>query len=63
MLQTKLKNEACFCCIETGEIKMLGNQKDISRASTLCYFILFFSTFEHVKSLLIMGPNNTKTHH
>jgi hypothetical protein len=24
------------------------------------YFILFFSSFEHVKSLPIMGPNNTK---
>ncbi len=24
------------------------------------YFILFFSAFEHVKSLLIMGPNNTE---
>jgi hypothetical protein len=24
------------------------------------FFILFFSSFEHVKSLLIMGPYNTK---
>jgi hypothetical protein len=24
------------------------------------FFILFSSSFEHVKSLLIMGPNNTK---
>jgi hypothetical protein len=24
------------------------------------FFNLFFSAFEHVKSLLIMGPNNTK---
>jgi hypothetical protein len=30
--------------------------RDRTRASPLC----FFSTFEHVKSLLIMGPNNTK---
>jgi hypothetical protein len=28
--------------------------RDRTRASTL------FSSFEHVKSLLIMGPNNTK---
>ncbi len=35
--------------------------KDRTRASTLCFFILFyFSSVEHVKSLLIMGPNNTK---
>ena len=25
-------------------------------------FVNFFSSFEHVKNLLIMGPNNTKTH-
>ncbi len=24
------------------------------------FFLIFFSAFEHVKSLLIMGPNNTK---
>jgi hypothetical protein len=34
--------------------------RDRTRASTLCFFDLFFSAFEHVKSLLIMGPNNTK---
>jgi hypothetical protein len=34
--------------------------RDRTRASTLCCFWLFFSSFEHVKSLLIMGPNNTK---
>jgi hypothetical protein len=32
-----------------------------TRASTLCfYFILFFSAFEHVKNLVIMGPNDIK---
>jgi hypothetical protein len=31
--------------------------------ATFIFFNLFFSAFEHVKSLLIMGPNNTKTHH
>jgi hypothetical protein len=25
------------------------------------FFIFIFSSFEHVKSLLIMGPNNTKS--
>ena len=35
--------------------------RDRTRASTLCfYFILFFSEFENVKSLLIMGPNDIK---
>jgi hypothetical protein len=34
--------------------------RDRTRASTLCFFNLFFSAFEHVKGLLIMGPNNTK---
>ncbi len=34
---------------------------DRTRASTLCCcFINLFFSFEHVKSLLIMGPNNTK---
>ncbi len=37
-----------------------SKHRDRTRASTLCYFILFFSSFEHVKSLLIMGPNYTK---
>ncbi len=37
------------------------SHRDRTRASTLCFFILFyFSTFEHVKSLLIMGPSSTK---
>ncbi len=36
------------------------NHRDRTRASTLCFFYYFFSTFEHVKSLLIMGPNNTE---
>ena len=31
-----------------------------TRARTLCCFGLFFSSFEHAKNLLIMGPNNTK---
>jgi hypothetical protein len=34
-----------------------SSHRDSTRASTL---YLFFSSFEHVKSLLIMGPNNTK---
>ncbi len=35
--------------------------RDRTRASTLCFlFLILFSSFEHVKSLLIMGPNNTK---
>ncbi len=37
------------------------SHRDRTRASTLCFlFLIFFSSFEHVKSLLIMGPNNTK---
>jgi hypothetical protein len=37
------------------------HHRDRTRASTLCfYFILFFSAFEHVKSLLIMSPNDIK---
>jgi hypothetical protein len=34
--------------------------RDGTRASTLCCFCLFFSSFDHAKNLLIMGPNNTK---
>ncbi len=34
--------------------------RDRTRASALCFIFLFFSSFEHVKSLLIMGPKNTK---
>ncbi len=29
----------------------------------LVFLFYFISAFDHVKSLLIMGPNNTKTHH
>ncbi len=35
-------------------------QRDRTRASTLWFFCLFFSSFEDAKNLLIMGPNNTK---
>jgi hypothetical protein len=39
------------------------SHRDRTRASTLCfYFILFFSAFEHLKSLLILGPTTLKTH-
>jgi hypothetical protein len=35
--------------------------RDRTRASTLsCFCLFFFSSFEHAKNLLIMGPNNTK---
>jgi hypothetical protein len=34
--------------------------KDRTRASTLCCFGLFFSSFENAKNLLIKGPNITK---
>jgi hypothetical protein len=27
------------------------------------FVVLGFSSFEHAKNLLIMGPNNTKTRH
>ncbi len=38
--------------------------RDRTRANTLCFLFLFFiSSFEHVKSLLIMVPINTKTVH
>jgi hypothetical protein len=37
--------------------------RDRTRGSTLWCFGLFFSSFEHAKNLLIMGTNNTKTHH
>ncbi len=36
------------------------SHRDRTRASTHCCFCLFFSSFEHAKNLLIMGPNNTK---
>ena len=36
--------------------------RDRTRASTLCCFCLFFPSFECSKNLLIMIPNNTKTH-
>ncbi len=36
------------------------NHRDRTRASTLYCFCLFFSSFEHAKNLLIMGPNNIK---
>jgi hypothetical protein len=34
--------------------------RDRTRACMLCCFGLIFSSFEHAKNLLIMGPNNTK---
>jgi hypothetical protein len=34
--------------------------RDRTRASTLCWFCLIFSSFEHAKNLPIMGPDNTK---
>jgi len=34
--------------------------RDRTKAVPFVFFILFFSSFEHVQSLLIMGPNNTK---
>jgi hypothetical protein len=37
-------------CIEIG----------LEQAPFVAVFLIFFSAFEHVKSLLIMGPNNTK---
>jgi hypothetical protein len=38
-----------------------GSTIEIERSSrSLCCLCLFFSSFEHVKSLLIMGPNSTK---
>ncbi len=40
---------------------LLGETIEIGlEQAPFLYFILFFSPFEHVKSLLIMGPNNTK---
>ncbi len=41
-------------------IEATSSHRDRTRASALCFFILFFCTFEHVKSLLIMDPNNIK---
>ncbi len=38
------------------------DHRDRTRARTLSCIFLFFSSFEHAKNLLIMGPNNTKTH-
>ncbi len=46
--------------IRTLDFKMSGGHIDRTRANTLRCFCLFFPSFEHVKSLLIMGPNNTK---
>ncbi len=58
--------------VETIEFKKYGNlvnlipkfdynyHRDRTRACTLCCFSLFFSSFEHAKNVLIMGPNNTK---
>jgi hypothetical protein len=40
---------------------MLGGPIEIGlEQAPFVFFNLFFSAFEHVKSLLIMGPNNTK---
>jgi hypothetical protein len=36
------------------------SHRDRTTARTFCCFGLFFSSFEHAKNLLIMGPNNTK---
>ena len=36
-------------------------RRDWTRARTLCCFGLYFSSFEHAKNLLIIGPNNTKS--
>jgi hypothetical protein len=44
-----------------ANVRLGLKHRDMTRASTLCfYFIKFFSAFEHVKSLLIMGPNDIK---
>jgi hypothetical protein len=54
--QVKLFEVDFFEIFATGH-----HHRDRIRASTLgFYFILFFSAFEHVKSLLIMGPNDIK---
>jgi hypothetical protein len=37
--------------------------RDRTRAHTLCCFGSFFSSLEHAKNLLIMGPTTPKTHH
>jgi hypothetical protein len=48
---TKMSNILCMCVwnIEIG-----------LEQAPFVFFNLFFSAFEHVKSLLIMVPNNTK---
>jgi hypothetical protein len=54
-ISTNLEEEVFKNIVELCiEVTVRLNHRDRPRASTL------YSTFEHVKSLLIMGPNNTK---
>jgi hypothetical protein len=46
-----------------GVLNLWREHRDRTRAHTLCCFGLFFSSFEHAKNLLIMGPTTLKTHH
>jgi hypothetical protein len=48
-------------CGKTKTFSVAGRSIEIGlEQAPLVFFNLFFSAFEHVKSLLIMGPNNTK---
>ncbi len=62
LLQTAVLQGCPFLNVTTYTYVPGYHHRDRTRASTLlCFcFCLFFSSFEHVKSLLIMGPNNTK---
>jgi hypothetical protein len=51
------------CTLHAGQSggMLLGADIEIGLEQAPFVFLnLFFSEFEHVKSLLIMGPNNTK---
>jgi hypothetical protein len=47
------------------DLDLLGTKSIEIGLEQACFVFLFygFSSFEHVKSLLIMGPKTLKTHH
>ncbi len=60
-LKKKLAQKSSKACSCNQDLPRIHERilRDRTRAHTLCFF-LFFSSFEHAKNLLIMGPNNTK---
>jgi len=59
--RTNIQNLAIWLHpIKWNQTQGLDIEIGLEQAPFVFYYYFFFSTFEHVKSLLIMGPNNTK---